>query len=396
MNLTDTAIRRIKGAESARKLADGKGLYLLVTTKGRRYWRWKYRHLGKERVMALGVYPEVSLALARERHREARLLLSTGVDPVSARRQQEEGVTAFVTFKQAAQKWFDHWSTQQKRDGAKAVWGRLNHDVFPILGKKPVADISASDFRDMAMRVEVRAPTVARRMLMHCSQIMRYAVAHDLAERNPVTDLKAGDVLRSHKSQNHVRVDAKDLPALLYAIKNYSGGEPARLALQLLALTFVRTRELIEATWEELDLDNARWDIPAERMKMKLPHIVPLSKQAVDAFKRLKVISNGGDFVFPGRDTHTKPMSRGTMLMALGSMGYKGVMTGHGFRGVASTILHEQDYPHDHIELQLAHQSKSAVSAAYNHAQYIKPRTKMMQEWADYLIRQQDGFVPPT
>lgn len=395
MSLTNPAVRHAKGAEKPRKLADGNGLYLLVTTKGRRYWRWKYRHNGAEKVMAFGVYPAVSLAEARERHLEGRLLLSKGIDPMAERKKQDEGVQAFVTFKQVASKWYTHWAPQRKGNGAQLIWGRLESNVFPVIGKRPVTDIQASAFRDMARRIEGRAPTIARQMLMYCSQIMRYAVAHDLAERNPVGDLQAGDVLRAHKARNHARVDAKQLPALLYAIDHYGGGESTRLALKLLSLTFVRTSELTEATWGEFDLDGARWDIPAARMKMDTPHIVPLSTQAVEILRRLKVISYGGEFVLPGRDGHKKPMSRATMLMALRSMGYAGVMTGHGFRGVASTILHEQDYPHDCIELQLAHQTRGKVSSAYNHAQHLKPRAKMMQEWADYLTKQLEGYKPP-
>lgn len=385
MNLTDTAVRHSKGGERPRKLADGKGLYLLVMPDGARYWRWKYRHAGREKVMALGVYPEVSLAQARAKHWEARLLLLTGADPVEQRRQQKKEQTAFVTFQRAAEKWYEHWAPTRKAKGAEIMWGRIKSNVLPHIGKRPVSDIPASAFRDVAKRIEDRAPTIARQMLQCCSQIMRYAVAHDMAERNPVSDLQTSDVLKPHKSKNVARVDAKEVPALMHAIVYYGGTESTRLALRLLAMTFVRTSELIEATWDELDLENARWNIPAERMKMSTPHIVPLSRQAVETFKRLKTLTYGGNFVFPGRAGHTKPMSRATMLVALGSMGFGGKMTGHGFRGLASTILHEQGYNHEHIELQLAHQSRGKVSAAYNHALYLQPRAKMMQDWSDYL-----------
>jgi len=396
MNLTDTAVRHAKGGERPRKLADGKGLYLLVQPNGARYWRWKYRHAGREKVLALGVYPEVSLAQARDKHWEARLLLLTGVDPMTVRKEQQSGAAAFVTFKQAAEKWYEHWAPTRRGKGAEIIWGRLKSNVLPHIGKRPVSDIPASAFRDVVKRIEDRAPTIARQMLQCCSQIMRYAVAHDMAERNPVGDLQTGDVLKPHQSKNHARVDAKELPALLHAIQNYGGEEATRLAMRLLAMTFVRTSELIEATWDELDLDNARWDIPAERMKMDTPHIVPLSRQAVEAFRRLRVLSYGGNLVLPGRAGHTKPMSRATMLMALRSMGFGGKMTGHGFRGVASTILHEQGYNHEHIELQLAHQSRGKVSAAYNHALYLQPRARMMQAWADYLDARLKEYRPPA
>jgi integrase len=395
MNLKDTVVRHIKGGDKPRKISDGRGLYLLVTTKGARYWRWKYRFGKREKVMAFGVYPEVSLALARERHREARLLHLSGVDPMAVRKTEAATKTGFVTFRQAADLWFAHWAPSRGEKGAKMIWGRLVKNVFPQLGKRPIADIPASAFRDVAKNIEGRAPTVARQMLQYCSQIMRHAVAHDLAERNPVADLQAGDVLRVHKSRNHARVDAKDLPALLHALEHYGGDEATRLAFRLLSLTFVRTSELVEATWSEFDIENARWNIPAARMKMDTPHVVPLSRQSIEALKRLKVISYGGDFVFPGRGSHKRPMSRATMLVALRSMGYGGRMTGHGFRGVASTILHEQAYPHDQIELQLAHQSRGKVSAAYNHALYLKPRAKMMQEWADFLDKERSSYKSP-
>ena len=227
---------------------------------------------------------------------------------------------------------------------------------------------------------------IAKRQLQKCSQIMRYAVANDLAERNSVADVQPSDILPARKKRNYARLDAKDLPQLLHDMDAYAGGEHTRLALQLMALTFVRTGELIGAKWEEIDLgDAARWDIPAERMKMHTPHIVPLSRQARIVLGKLKSISYGREYVFPadtGKPTH---MSNNTVLYALYRMGYRGRMTGHGFRGVASTILHEQGWPHDHIELQLAHQERDEVSAAYNHAQHLKPRARMMQAWAGYL-----------
>ncbi len=234
--------------------------------------------------------------------------------------------------------------------------------------------------------IEARgALDIAKRQLQKCSQIMRYAVAHDLAERNPVADIQPSDILPSRKKRNYSRIDAKDLPQLLRDMDGYVGGEHTRLALQLMVLTFVRTGELIGAKWGEFDLDAARWNIPAERMKMRTPHIVPLSKQAVAVVEKLQAVSYSREFVFPsdtGKPTH---MSNNTILYALYRMGYRGRMTGHGFRGIASTILHEQGFNHAHIELQLAHQERDNVSAAYNHALYLAPRAKMMQAWADHL-----------
>jgi len=214
---------------------------------------------------------------------------------------------------------------------------------------------------------------------------MRYAAISGLIPRSPISDIKPTDILRPRRKRNYPRVSAKELPDLLRSIDGYVGNEHTRLALQLMALTFVRTSELIGARWSEFDLKGNRWDIPAERMKMKTPHIVALSNQARTVIDRLQEISFDRQLVFPGDVNPGKPMSNNTLLFALYRLGYRSRMTGHGFRGVASTILHEQGWPHEHVELQLAHQERNAVSAAYNHALYLEPRAKMMQAWADHL-----------
>ena len=378
--LTDTQIRSAKPSASARKLFDHGGLYLLIKPNGGRYWRYNYRFKGKEKTLALGVYPDVSLAKARTRHFEARQLLADGADPSFEKQQSGK------TFETVAREWYAHWKTGRNERHAQYVLKRLEADVFSEIGAQSVSEIPTSAFRDAVQKIERRgASDIAKRVLQNCSQIMRYAVANDLAERNPVADVKPGDVLKPHKRRNYPRVGAKELPGLLHAIDAYVGGEHTRLALQLMALTFVRTSELIGARWEEFDLKAARWYIPAERMKMKTPHIVPLSKQAAAVIEALKAIAFGRDLVFPGDVNSAKPMSNNTLLFALYRMGYRGRMTGHGFRGVASTILHEQGWPHEHIELQLAHQERDDTSAAYNHALYLEPRAKMMQAWADHL-----------
>ena len=314
-----------------------------------------------------------------------------------ARRREAAEVRPYLTFKQAAEKWFEHWKPSRAESRTKQVAAYLKSDIYPVIGRRSLPDIPSSVFRDMVKKIEARgAPTVAKLVLQVCNQVMRYSIAHDWIQRNPVSELRAGDLMVIPKTKNHARVGETDLPALLYAIDNYGGEESTRLAFKLMALTFVRTAELVEATWPEFDVDAARWTIPAERMKMATPHVVPLSRQAVDVVKRLRVLTAGGDFVFPGRDSHKKPMSRATLLMALRVLGYRGRMTVHGFRGIASTILHEQDWPHEHIELQLAHQSRGAVSAAYNHAQYLPQREEMMQAWADYLDTQRTRYTPPV
>lgn len=385
MPLTDTQIRREKPTDKPRKLSDGGGLYLLVNQTGK-YWRWKYRFEGKEKVMALGVYPEVTLAEARQAHQAGRKLLATGVDPVVDRRQQ--ATQTKTTFQQIAQEWWEHWSPSRSERHAEYVKRRLEADVFPAIGKRPIDEVQAPELVQMVKAIESRgALDIAKRSLQTCGQVFRYAIAHGHATRNPATEIKPNDVLTSRKKENYARLDAKELPELLLDIEAYQGSSVTRLAMKLMAMTFVRTKELIGAKWKEFDLDNARWDIPAERMKMKTPHIVALSKQAVQLLRTLHTLTGHRALLFPGDRNHEKPMSNNTILKALERMGYKGRMTGHGFRGVASTVLHEQGWPHDHIELQLAHQERNDTSAAYNHALYLAPRAQMMQAWSDYLDR---------
>jgi integrase len=229
------------------------------------------------------------------------------------------------------------------------------------------------------------ASDVAKRAHETAGQIFRYAIARGLAKRNPTADFKPSDILARTREENFSRVDAKELPELLKKMENYAGDALTRLAMKLMAYTFVRTSELIEAEWGEFDLEHARWDIPAKRMKMDTPHIVPLARQSVEVLRALKLLTGQGRFVFAGAHDKKKPMSNNTILFALYRLGYKGRMTGHGFRGLASTILHENEFAEEHIELQLAHQRRNKVAAAYNHAKYLSQRAAMMQWWADYL-----------
>lgn len=386
MALSDTAVRQAKPGVKQYKLADERGMFLLVRPNGAKYWRLKYRFGGIEKTLALGVYPDVGLKDARQARDSARKLIAAGTDPMAVRKAEKQSDA--VTFQAVAEKWHAHWKPAKTDKHAAEVWHRLELDILPILGAVPVEDLTAAQVRDCVKAIEKRgALDIAKRQLQKCSQIMRYAVANDLAQRNPVADVRPSDILSARKKRNYTRVDAKELPQLLHDIDAYAGGEHTRLALQLMALTFVRTSELIGARWEEIDLgDAARWNIPAERMKMRTPHIVPLSRQARIVLGKLSAISYGREYVFPadtGKPTH---MSNNTILYALYRMGYRGRMTGHGFRGVASTILHEQGWPHEHIELQLAHQERDdETAAAYNHALYLKPRAKMMQAWGEYL-----------
>jgi len=386
--LTDAQVRAAKWSASPRKLFDARGLYLHVMPNGGRYWPFNFQINGRNKTLALGVYPDVSLAKARDRHQKARELLTEGVDPCLEKQATGK------TFETVAREWHGHWKSSRHERHAHYVLKRLEADVFPEIGSRPLEDLQASSFRDAVLKIERRgALDIAKRVLQTCGQIMRYAVAHDFATHNPVAGMKPSDILKPHKRRNFPRVDAKEMPALLHAIDNYVGAEHTRLALQLMALTFVRTSELTGARWSEFNIDEARWDIPAERMKMKTPHIVALSKQSLAVLEKLRAISFDREFVFPGDVKPAKPMSNNTLLFALYRMGYRGRMTGHGFRGVASTILHEQGWPHQHIELQLAHQERDATSAAYNHAQYLEPRAKMMQAWANYLDEARRKYV---
>lgn len=388
--LTDAQIRSAKRAEKPRKISDGGGLHLLVASNGGRYWRYNYRFNGKQKTLALGVYPDVSLAMARGRHQRARQLLADGIDPGAQREASAK------TFETVAREWHTRWKENRHQRHAYYVLRRLEADVFPEIGSSQLSDLTAASFRDTVRKIEDRgALDIAKRVLNTCGQIMRYAIANDLTAHNPVAGIKPADILKPRKHRNYARIDAADLPELLHAVDGYVGSEHTRLALQLMALTFVRTSELIGARWTEIDEKEARWSIPAERMKMKTPHIVPLSKQALAVLKQLREISFDRELVFPGDLDSAKPMSNNTLLFALYRLGYRGRMTGHGFRGVASTILHEQGWPHEHIELQLAHQERNAVSAAYNHALYLKPRAEMMQAWADYLDVQRKAYKPP-
>jgi integrase len=396
MSLTDTAVKKAKPGPKPVKLSDGKGMYLLVNPNGSKLWRWKYRVLGKEKVMALGAYPDISVAQARDALATARKLLANGADPMVRRKADKvaELTAAENSFQSVACKWWAHWKPGRSEQHAAQIMRRFEANVFPHIGARPVSEIQAPELVAMLKAMEARGVNdLAKRAHQTSSQVFRYAIAHGQATRNPAADIRPGDVLASRQKKNLARIDSKELPDLLRHIEAYQGAAITRLAIKLMALTFVRTTELIGARWAEFDLDAGRWDIPAARMKIKTPHIVPLSVQAVSVLKTLQLVTGGGALLFPGERDHDKSMSNNTILKALERMGYKGRMTGHGFRGVASTLLHEMGFNHAHIELQLAHQERDEVSAAYNHATYLRERAKMMQQWADYLDNCTTGKV---
>lgn len=401
MSLTDAQCRNAKCPEgkARERYADSGGLYLEVLPTGTRRWRWKYRFAGKEKRLALGIYPEVPLSQARRERDTARETLRAGIDPVQAKHDAKAALVLRHEndLESVARAWWNHWKGTKTKRHADYVLRRLEADVFPVLGKVPVADITAPKLLLVAKKIEARdAIDIAKRALQTCGQIMRYAVAHGLIERNPAADVKPGDALKPRKKVSYARLDAKDLPTLLRRIDVYHGSPVTRLAIQLMALTFVRTGELIAAAWEEFDLDAAEWRIPAERMKMRTPHVVPLSTQAVEIVKTLQELRNLSPLLFPGERDHERPMSNNTILKALERMGYKHRMTGHGFRGIASTVLHEHGFDHAHIELQLAHMERNKVSAAYNFATYLPQRRRMMQWWADHLDQLRGSAPAPA
>jgi integrase len=392
--LTATEVAALKPKEKVYRKFDSGGLFLEVQPHGSKLWRIRYRLQGRERRYSLGSYPEVSLADARAKVADARVMLAKGIDP-GAVRQQERAIARLVTgnsFEAVARRWWSDWRHGRTPRHADYVLKRFEADVFPVIGSRPMGDIQAPELVRMAKGIVHRgADDLARRALQKVDQVFRWAVAHGVVTRNPANDFNPADVLPPKTTKHHARIDAKDLPELLRKIDAYDqaqhqGDKTTKQGLQLLTLTFVRTAELIGARWAELDLDKAEWRIPAERMKMKSPHIVPLATQAVALLREIKSESRG-EFVFPGAWDHRKPISNNTLLFGLYRLGYRGRMTGHGFRGLASTVLHEHGWPHEHIELQLAHQDRDEISAAYNHAQHLQARRTMMQWWADYLDR---------
>jgi integrase len=394
MVLTDTEIKKAKATEKAYSLNDSGGLYLWITPAGGKLWRWAYRFDRKEKLMSLGKYPDVLLAQARERHAEARKLLATETYPMAQRKAEKRAKKAAVenSVQSVAAQWLAHWQVGKSPRHVEYIKRRMDADILPCLGPRPIAEIEAPELVAMANAIQDRgALDIAKRALETVGQIFRYSIAHGYSKRSPSSEIRPGDILKSTRKVNYSRVDARELPALLRNIEVYQGKHVTRLAIKLMALTFVRTSELIGAKWTEFDLEAGRWDIPPERMKMRTPHIVPMARQALEVLEMLHDLTGHSDWLFPGDRSPNKSMSNNTILKALERMGYKGRMTGHGFRGLASTILHEQGYAHDYIELQLAHAPRNAVSAAYNHALYLEPRAKMMQDWADFLERTQRG-----
>lgn len=385
--LTEIAIKNAKPGDGIRKLSDGNGLVLLVYPNGSKYWAFRYRYLGKEKNLSLGIYPAVGLAEARSKLSDARKLLSGGQDPSEARKavKREAMISAGNNFEAVAREWFAAKSAAWTPRYAEFVVRRLEQDIFPKLGARPIKEITAPELLAVVRLIEKRgALELAHRILQCCGQVFMYGIATGRAERNPANDLKGA--LKTYVKKTYAHLKAIELPEFLQKLSVYDGHPQTKLAVTLLMLTFVRTTELRGATWEELDLDRGEWRIPAERMKMRRDHIVPLSRQAIAAFTELQRLNGQWKYVVPNAHKPLKHMSENAVLYALYRMGYHNRTTGHGFRHTASTILNESGlFSADAIERQLAHVQGNKVRAAYNHAQYLPERRKMMQWWADYL-----------
>ncbi len=385
-SLSDAMARNAKPKTKSYKMADGEGLFLFIMPSGSKYWRMRYFFGGKEKLLALGVYPEVTLADARDRRSQARKILAAGNDPGEVKKEAKRLATFnnVNTFEVVAREWYEKRKHEWAASSADTMHGRLERHILPTLGARPVADIKAPEVLEMLRKVEGNGTLdTARRVMQMCGQIFMYAIATGRAERNPVPDLRGA--LKTPVTKHQSSLNASELPLYLKHLETYDGSLQTKLALRFLLLTFVRTIELRGALWDEIDWETADWRIPPERMKMKELHIVPLSTQAVAVLRELEKLTGGSRYIFPNQHNPTKFMSENTMLFALYRMGYHSRATGHGFRSTASTILNEHEFRPDVIERQLAHSERNRVRAAYNYAQYLPERRKMMQWWADYL-----------
>lgn len=392
MKLTATAVKQAKPKEKAYKLADGGSLYLEVMPTGAKYWRWKYRYAGKEKRLALGVYPAVSLKDARQAHQEARSTLADGIDPNLARKAAKAASTTVNTFEGIAREWLGkQQATYAASTYSKTLW-MLEKFLLPTLGNLTPNDITPPMVLAALRRIEQRGKhETAHRTKQVASRVFRYAIATGRCERDPCPDLKGA--LTATSTINRASItDPKQIGELLRAIDGYGGQYVTHCALRLAPLVFVRPGELRGAEWEEIDLQAAEWRIPAERMKMRTAHVVPLSRQAITILEELKPYTCNSRYVFPAIRSLSRHMSENTINAALRRLGYsKEEMTGHGFRAMASTRLNEMGWNPDIIERQLAHTERNKVRAAYNRAEHLEDRRKMMQAWADYLDGLKNG-----
>lgn len=386
MKLNARQVDAAKPREKAYKLADGAGLYLEVVPSGSRYWRMKYRFNGKEKRMAFGVYPAVSLAQARALRDEAKKKLAEGIDPSFAKKEEKlvRDVQLNNTFQAVALEWHGTKVSRWSEGYASDIIEAFNKDIFPYIGQLPVNDIKPLVLLNVLRRMESRGATEkAKKVRQRCSEVFRYAIVTGRAEYNPAADLTSA--MSGHESKHYPFLTVEELPDFFKALAGYTGSPLVVLAAHLLILTGVRTGELRGAFWSEFDLEKAVWEIPAERMKMKRPHLVPLSTQALEIVQQLKVMSGQYPLVFPGRNDPRKTMSEASINQVFKRIGYTGRVTGHGFRHTMSTILHEEGFNTAWIETQLAHVDNNAIRGTYNHALYLEGRRKMMQWYGECI-----------
>jgi len=384
MALTEVAVRSAKATEKDSKLFDGRGLYLLVCVNGSKLWRLKYRFAGREKLLSLGAYPDVGLKQARENCEAARKLVASGIDPSSQRKLEKAALNN--TFEAVAREWLALQEKTLTESTLSRERSRLERFIFPQLGNRPIAQITPPELLNALRRIELRGTNEsAHRTRSICSRVLRFAVATGRAERDCTADLRGAlpPVTGGHFA---AITEPTKVGELLRAIDGYVGQPSTAYALRLAPYVFVRPGELRQATWSEFDLNVGEWRIPGERMKAGEPHLVPLSRQALDILRALHPITGHDHFLFPSLRSAARPISDNTINAALRRLGYSGEeMTGHGFRSMASTALNEQGWHPDVIELQLAHAERNKIRGAYNRAQRLAERRRMMQAWADYL-----------
>ncbi|ECW0141175.1 tyrosine-type recombinase/integrase [Salmonella enterica] len=386
MKLTARQISTAKPTEKPYKLSDGGGLYLLVNPNGSRYWRMKYRYAGKEKLLSIGVYPDVTLAEARDKRTQAKRILAAGDDPSEVKQAEREAKNLAVnnSFELLALEWHEHKKPNWSSGYADDIMEYLRKDIFPYIGKKAITDIKPINMLSVLKKMEERGVLdKLKKTRQACRQIFTYAIITGRAEFNPVTDLAGA--LKTPKQQHFPHLMPTQIGPFIHAVNTYSGSKVTRIATLLLMYTSVRTIELRASEWTEFDLDNDLWQIPKERMKMRRPHLVPLSRQVKSHLLELKEITGWGKYVFPGRNDAHKPMSEASINQVIKRIGFAGKVTGHGFRHTMSTILHEKGFNSAWIEAQLAHADRNTIRGTYNHAQYLDGRRDMLQWYADYL-----------
>lgn len=394
MPLNARQVDTIKPKEKIFKLTDGGGLYLQVNPNGSKYWRMKYRYAGKEKKLSFGIYPDISLAEARTKRDEARKVLANDKDPGEVKKAEQlaKRLSVTNTFEAIALEWYNAKISGWSKNYADYVKRAFKNNVFPYLGSQPVNEIKPLELLSVLQRMEKRgAPELASKVRQRCSEVFRYAIVTGRAEYNPAADL--GSALQSHVKQHYPFLTAAELPEFLHKLSSYSGSLITLLATRLLMLTGLRTVELRLAEWGEIDFNNSIWEIPKTRMKMKRPHVVPLSTQSLGALRRLEELTGAYQLIFAGRNDVNKAMSEASINMVLKRIGYDKRATGHGFRHTMSTILHEQGFNTAWIEMQLAHVDKNSIRGTYNHAQYLESRREMMQWYADYIDGLEDKNI---